>query len=197
MDYELKYIKYKNKYIELKNQIGGKLTDSDIEKLFFNAGIENDFYKIFTNNKITLFHTYIEKLNDTEIKNLIKYIAFILMKNQKFTEIPDKMVDLAYELRQATYIAVSLNIYWGIKNIDEIKKQSLDIYKNYCVKDIIQDAYIKIIFEKYGINDENVQDIFLKSLKSFKKTNLLKIENILELYMEIIRLQTEYKKTSK
>ncbi len=191
MDYELKYIKYKNKYIELKNQIGGQLTEEKIENLFFHAGIHNDFYKTFTNNKITKFNTYIKKLNDTEIKNLIKYIAFILIKNQNFTDIPTEMVDLAYELRQATYIAVSLNIYRGIKNIDEIKTDALKIYntKEYCIKDIIQDAYIIDIFKKYEINDENIQKICLKSLK---KTKLLELSNILKLYIKIIEIKELY-----
>ena len=153
MDYELKYIKYKNKYIELKNQIGGKLTQKKIKKLFFDAGIQGNNYKIFIKNKITRFNEYIVDLNDTEIKNLIKYIAFILLNNQDFTHKPTEIVDLAYELRQATYIAVSLNIYRGIKKIEEIKTEALKIYKEQYIKDIIKDAYIIEIFKKYEIND--------------------------------------------
>ena len=186
MNYELKYIKYKNKYIELKNQIGGKLTDIKIKKLFFDAGIE-DHYKNFI--LLKNFNNYIKIHNETDIKNMIKYIAFILLNNQNITHEPSKIFNLADKLQKATYIAVSLNIYWDNKDIEEIKILALDIYNKYCIKDIIQDAYIIEIFKKYQINNEIIQNICLKSLK---KTKLLELSNILKLYIKIIEIQTLY-----
>jgi hypothetical protein len=182
MNYEFKYIKYKHKYIELKNLIGGKLNDTNIWELFSAAGMNKKSYEIFI--KTTNFKNYIKNINDDDIKKMINYIVF-LEKEQTLTRNPNEIVEMAIELKEASYIAVSLNKYWGITDINEIKQKAKKIYATDCTNNQLNDEYIIQIFNKYNINDETIQKEYLGI---FKKQKLLELPKILELYMFIQRI---------
>jgi hypothetical protein len=63
MDYKIKYLKYKSKYLELKNQqIGGNISDTKNEKSLFSG-----FLNFFTNDKKTK-EEEIEKRKEEMIK---------------------------------------------------------------------------------------------------------------------------------
>ena len=41
-NYQEKYLKYKNKYIELLNQLGGEITEAQVQSLIVETGCEYD-----------------------------------------------------------------------------------------------------------------------------------------------------------
>jgi hypothetical protein len=68
-----KYLKYKNKYIQLKNQIGGILTEQEL------SNIETQINNNVDINETNLYFFYVQKLKQKKIDELKAYVS----KNRK------------------------------------------------------------------------------------------------------------------
>jgi hypothetical protein len=184
MNYELKYIKYKNKYIELKNQIGGVINHHrKFIEPFEDAGVldENTIEKYIkqlnTNN-------FLFKSNDDQILNIINHMGALYTAGFK------DVYNNAIILGKGSYIASGLKQYMNITFNDAIKLAKT-IYKEKYSNNIINDDYIKELLKKEGINDDTTSTYCFNLLK--QKPELLNIVGIIELLRMIKNMGYLYK----
>jgi uncharacterized membrane-anchored protein YjiN (DUF445 family) len=150
MDYKQKYLKYKNKYLQLKEQLGGlddekQICDSIMclftkietkkEDIYDNAGQITDTTMLKLqeeiNNKINkntigdkLINVF--KLNEDQIKNIIKLIKFDLKEGESIVFIT-KITDTKEMDRQIKNIIKLINAGVAKKHIiNNIKELNTD-----------------------------------------------------------------------
>ncbi len=110
MDYYQKYLKYKNKYISLKNSVGGKCSTIQncniLRNKIKNIITTNEFKKINKFNKYTDFTDFTDFTKSTKfiqfinllIDNLLPFKIDILINNES------KLIELLKNIDDSIYI---------------------------------------------------------------------------------------------
>jgi hypothetical protein len=208
MDYEKKYIKYKNKYLKFKKSLyGGSIDTTEKDTTTYNIRIEKLFeiIKISADTKFDHLKKY-----DSVLK-LYKYIQELLKK--KFvTEDEYKLLyviyygDLSKFLVPYNYKYIEKEIYH--LDSDTLINSSIEIYKNdeiptdiptdittsntikYKNNDSkLYDLQIKAISEySFILNDDEIYNIRLDNFIKSKKTSF-PTKNDLHNYIKILRMK--------
>lgn len=172
MDYEKKYIKYKNKYLKFKKSLyGGSIVTTEKDTITYNIRIEKLFeiIKISADTKFDHLKKY-----DTVLK-LYKYIQELLKK--KFvTEDEYKLLyviyygDLSKFLVPYNYKYIEKEIYH--LDSDTLINSSIEIYKNDEIPtdiptDITTDITTLSNTIKYKNNDSKLYDLQIKAISEY------------------------------
>ena len=197
MNYNLKYLKYKNKYINLKNMIGnGKQTEINQEleilkkksKDYYDIDIDIDIVRATTLMKILndienkellsnlIFNIFYYKITDKEITNLIKNLFTkddnfgITDKQKRYKIILDLLI---FKLPDNKPTEVDITYGKQLKNLSNFTKIQFDLFKKilnnkiYHNKKLFIELIIEIINDKKDIN----KDIFINKQELEKTVN--------------------------
>jgi hypothetical protein len=152
-DFKNKYYKYKNKYLQLKKQSGGKPID---ETLYINnkpkMGIINNEYAL---DKIHTFRQIRDKSTDSVVDVLFKYDYYDNNDNN--------------ELRtyKRNFFLMFVNDYFNL----HIKAEFETYLINNDLKIFDKDEYVEFIFKGGNIYFENILRIYKAALCSTNLTN--------------------------
>jgi hypothetical protein len=181
-----KYIKYKNKYINLKQQAGAlsKNKKKSLKSFFPDTILQNDDiylahfnenYDLFLKNEKVIEHFLRKKINfikyiKDEINNDIKYIKLleqidISYKNFKITDITEINKLLENKINELIEIKNKINDLFNIKYIDNSNKNNIinilklfnrDLYEKNNYNNIKSYYHIKF-FDKNNDLDEKIK----------------------------------------
>ena len=195
MDSYEKYLKYKMKYINLKNQIGGDYTPEQI-KAFFNDERVSCFlkiYKLYTNPELQdiinadIYNPILKNCKvDTTVKELIKnnisYILYFFAKNIHIKNAKKPLMDaLKLDINNyGSYGKEYGEVVFNPKITNEMVLYDTRVsYPNF--------IYINLLFKSENITytEKMFKDILIKHLKDF-------IENLYKKWqLEAVKLFNE------
>jgi hypothetical protein len=204
MDYHQKYLKYKMKYLQLKNQYGyGKhrLQEEEDDENEEENGEVNVKINEFLTNLVTLNYENIDE-NKAQIEKLLNEIDINLLNEYKYTEIKDEEINE----RKIIPLIVLIKLYGTFD--DEIYKDLLRLFRQKIdVTDKNKELMIEIfkIIQSSDINDEIKKTIRVELFQDFEikrlrpnrcndGTELIPLKNILitnVMIKAIIKLPSE------
>lgn len=180
-DYYYKYLKYKNKYLELKKLQGGILSE-DVKKL----KTEIDDYEIGkdNNNKDIIkkaMKTFLTSFNqnpkqDTDEYQKFRYMIYLLVKNNLTIEINNEITTTFDNYIKIKNIIGNYYIYFYIDifiNLKETNIKKLFTLDAYTIKKIFELHDIKNTSDRIATNDAQIINKFLDLELSTKNINKL------------------------
>jgi hypothetical protein len=167
--YYKKYLKYKSKYLYLKEQSGGVLNFNDLKN-----NVKNNVKDKFINAKNKVVDFYHNKQLDTIISDIYKNIEeyYEIEKINNTILLKNDIKNVNIPLRDIKYVTNKLKENY-IKFIDIItKNSSTDITDSIKKGNEIKVENLEII--NIDIIDENIQKIFNDKINTTKGYNTIK-----------------------